>query len=276
MPITQSRMMALVNAAQDYKNALRSAQQIVKTNLIAARQGRASAADALEQIGLMVTEFGLLQHKIESAETIAIESKHFSRSVIHRNERSKQRQRELRGTPELTRHETEAKHSPEIYRFNSAPKATTAPETLRQPPALADNAYQAAMRVAAQLDAEEMQESLSPALREAFHQPPDEGQLPAEGQGQFADLPDLSASPPARQSASPSYFNAQALNAEAEAAVRGQATETEWTKLIADAQAKERAEFEALPVRRAGKPASLPANSPDRSPNPPDEKASES
>lgn len=80
MPITQSRMIALIHAARDYQQALRAATKHITGAIIAARRSPATALDELETLGFLIQETGLLKQPLTSHSTIEREDSHFTKS----------------------------------------------------------------------------------------------------------------------------------------------------------------------------------------------------
>jgi hypothetical protein len=105
MPILQSRLIALINAARDYEAAALQLQRMIISQAQAAHTHQISAEEAITNI-LLFTD-GPLPIQTSSAVTIAVELKHFQVRG-HENRRAAQRaeaRRREAGTPPLEMHE---------------------------------------------------------------------------------------------------------------------------------------------------------------------------
>lgn len=91
MPITQPRMLSLINAAQDYQRALRRL-----CNEINLQYQLSPENSQLSHLAAIATEAGLLDLPIESSNTIALEAAHFSKTW-KRNNRTAIKQAQRRG-----------------------------------------------------------------------------------------------------------------------------------------------------------------------------------
>ena len=98
MPITQTRMLGVINAGLDCYNALLRATSIINEICEAQRINGTDARDALEAIRYDIQITRLLRDPLATAAILAAEQKHFSKSA-RRNDRLADRQRERRGTP---------------------------------------------------------------------------------------------------------------------------------------------------------------------------------
>ncbi len=91
MPITQSRMLSLISASEDYQQALNAVKADAVTLWHNVQTGALTHEDALSQLVLDCQQIHLrLKFPIESVATIADEKSHF-RSTARRNELSAKR-----------------------------------------------------------------------------------------------------------------------------------------------------------------------------------------
>lgn len=95
MPITMERMLGVLDAAEDYQQALRAARATLERELGAARQ-TGNFQGALENLDLLLTEGMLLHEPIESPLALRAERQHFSPGRVHANYKAAGRQRRLR------------------------------------------------------------------------------------------------------------------------------------------------------------------------------------
>lgn len=101
MPITQSRMIALLRAAQDYKQALESVCETLARQDEQHRTGQITIKQAAAVCFMSARAVVMLSDPIHSAETIGIEAAHF-RANERRNNKKATKAREHRqaaGTP---------------------------------------------------------------------------------------------------------------------------------------------------------------------------------
>lgn len=97
MPITQSRMLALIRAGQDYQQALAQLTEFIRAEHQRVQNSQLEASAALASIYMVANgEMGLAT-PTTSAVTLAVEAKHF-RDHQRGNNRRKQRQEARRGT----------------------------------------------------------------------------------------------------------------------------------------------------------------------------------
>lgn len=82
MPITQDRMIALLCAAEDLELALQQASESAEASLASAREGKLSAAAALEALAAQLArpQF-LLAQPVETLTTLRLERAHFKRNA---------------------------------------------------------------------------------------------------------------------------------------------------------------------------------------------------
>lgn len=79
MPITQSRVIAIISAALDYQQASTAFTAVIRQQGRHVASGRMTPAEALEAILAYAEQpTGFLQRPIESATTIAVEHRHFT------------------------------------------------------------------------------------------------------------------------------------------------------------------------------------------------------
>jgi hypothetical protein len=114
MPITQSRMIALINAAHDFEQALDKAKHMTNSYWQMAHSGSMSWQEAFTLANTALSTDQYLQTPIQSGQTIAVERSHF-KSAAKRNDRAAIRQANHR----LRRHE-----------FLDIGESTTAPHSL--------------------------------------------------------------------------------------------------------------------------------------------------
>lgn len=102
MAITQERMLALVFAAVDYKDAYERLRKFAIQQRNHAKDGTITYEDGLELVALSARVSEMLQRPVESGTTIVLESKHFSSSKIRENQKRAKREaerRRLQGIP---------------------------------------------------------------------------------------------------------------------------------------------------------------------------------
>lgn len=80
MPITQSRMIALINAANDYKSALKTILDSIRTLADDISQSKTTPAAAFQYLEAMASTRSLLSRPSASPSTIALEHYHFARN----------------------------------------------------------------------------------------------------------------------------------------------------------------------------------------------------
>lgn len=95
MPIIQTRVIALIDAALDYQQALRQVLSAIREHKMSILYGRETVEDAFAFIERYVEEH-LLQDPLHTPQTISIEHYHFQKNK-HRNEKAAQRELEKRG-----------------------------------------------------------------------------------------------------------------------------------------------------------------------------------
>jgi hypothetical protein len=89
MPITQPRMITLINAARDYMQALQDAQKLLQEAKIANPDD-----EELRTLATLISESALLRHPIDSRLTIERETEHFRKSARYNaHQRDKQARR---------------------------------------------------------------------------------------------------------------------------------------------------------------------------------------
>lgn len=105
MPITQPRMITLIDAALDYQNALRRADEFAKEALNAVYSRGADALQELENLSILIDELGLLTKPKVSPLVIQLEQRHF-RKASTANTKRKNKQRIARGASPLSKNAT--------------------------------------------------------------------------------------------------------------------------------------------------------------------------
>lgn len=85
MPITQDRMIALISAGRDYKQALDRVTNAIGANVKRAREGMVSPTEALFELEMYEQVILLLNDPLKSASIIEIEAAYFKRNA-RRNE----------------------------------------------------------------------------------------------------------------------------------------------------------------------------------------------
>lgn len=95
MPITQDRMIAVLNAAQDYEQALQRAVALIRTHAQQAKDGVITWQEAMENTVMLVSAQALLTRTITTNKTLGAERQHF-KAFARRNERSAKRMKEKR------------------------------------------------------------------------------------------------------------------------------------------------------------------------------------
>jgi len=92
MPITQQRLLAILESAEDHEAAVRKASQIARRERDLALAGRQSAEEALANIALFLDDASqLLTRPVASATAIALERAHFTPTRVKDNERERAR-----------------------------------------------------------------------------------------------------------------------------------------------------------------------------------------
>lgn len=97
MPITQPRMIALLNAAIDYQQAFDAAVGLLERELQRAISGQLTWEGAARNMELLVKHQGMLTHPIQSYSIIQVERAHW-RSHARRNINAAQRQAQKRAS----------------------------------------------------------------------------------------------------------------------------------------------------------------------------------
>jgi hypothetical protein len=103
MPITQDRVIAILNAAQDYEQALSRAVGLIRTHAQQAKDGVITWQEAMETTMMLVSAGALLTRSITTNKTLAAERQHF-KDFARRNERSARRMAEKRSEFGPVRH----------------------------------------------------------------------------------------------------------------------------------------------------------------------------
>ena len=82
MPITQNRIIAVINAATDYQQAHNRIRELIQTQLGHAREGRATALECLEFIAATsIHDSAFLLNPIETTRALEVEREHFRRNA---------------------------------------------------------------------------------------------------------------------------------------------------------------------------------------------------
>ena len=159
MPITQDRVLALLNAALDYQQALDALIMIIKSNYRLADSEKQEWQAAMQMVNAQAEPFGLLTKPRESVEIIAAEKTHFRSTTISRNNWQKERQQRIRASLGITQQRVarKPKHQPDDYEIFEPRPITTAPSSVssRHHDLAGSLQHQAAAAVAARIDAEE-------------------------------------------------------------------------------------------------------------------------
>lgn len=133
MPITQSRMISLINAALDYQQAFSRAKECIAREHSYATSGVISPEGALHNIESFVQEIGMLSHPVESPLIIASERRHF-RANAAKNRASRKWQekhrRELGLPPAKSIEETSNPYNEPFLPPDTAPQSITSPAPL--------------------------------------------------------------------------------------------------------------------------------------------------
>jgi hypothetical protein len=140
MPISQYRMIALINAASDYQQALATACHTAEMYFNLAKTGKMSYGEALTMCQGIIKEIGLLSYPIESARIISTEKTHFSREA-KRNDRAAARKRAQALKPPSRRQKT----GMEVQFIQHSPPVTTAPHSLARGSEVLGSPYQQAL-----------------------------------------------------------------------------------------------------------------------------------
>lgn len=128
MAITQDRVIAILNAAQDYEQALGKAIGLIHKHAKEANEGLISWQEAMEATYLMVTVGGLLTRAATTNKTLGAERQHF-KEFARRNERAAQRAAEKRG--QSTRPQRQNRGQQQDY-IEFVPERTTAPKSIQK------------------------------------------------------------------------------------------------------------------------------------------------
>ena len=126
MAITQSRVIAILNAAQDYEQALTRAIGLIRVHASQAKDGVVTWQQAMETTVLLVSASALLTRAITTNKTLASERQHF-KDFARRNERAAIRMAQKRGASQRPRREALGVHQ-DYLEF--VPQHTTAPREI--------------------------------------------------------------------------------------------------------------------------------------------------
>lgn len=139
MPITQSRMIALIQAAQDYQRALDQVTEMIEMQRQLVEEGQRTHQQACEILFLSAHAKFLLSQPVESALTILAEARHFKLNQ-RRNDRKAAKARDRRSPGLRPQYSTTAPRSihsapepdPSLYQQFSGDAPTTETWTERQ------------------------------------------------------------------------------------------------------------------------------------------------
>lgn len=122
MPISQPRMLTLIQAALDYKQALETIEQVVASNTARVRAGAITPAEYIDIISGMVSSYLLLKYPTKSPAAILIEQAHFRRNGKQNTAAAarQRRRRQIRNTSASSLYPSQEPH-------NSQPSAPTHP-----------------------------------------------------------------------------------------------------------------------------------------------------
>lgn len=139
MPITQPRMIALLNAAIDYQQAFDAAVGLLERELQRAIDGKLTWEGAARNMELMVKHQGMLTHPIQSYSIIQVERAHW-RSHARRNINAANRQAQKRAAEGgMVKRRQRA---PTLAQFVELPEArTTAPDSMARTGHLKGSVY---------------------------------------------------------------------------------------------------------------------------------------
>lgn len=127
MPITQSRMIALIAAADDFHQAFDRICEVTKRTYLAASEGLIDPLEALSNLAIEAEPHIKLANALGSMMTIELEKKHFSLATQRRNTKAAHKMREDR-PPTDKRLQFEVPLP--IAHRPSAPAPTTAPPAI--------------------------------------------------------------------------------------------------------------------------------------------------
>lgn len=103
MPILQSRVIALIEAALDYQHAYSELSRLVHNAYADVEQGRTDPKSAIQSLALMANDHNLLENAGKSQAAINQEHYHFKRNLT-RNIKEREYQEKKRGTPREREH----------------------------------------------------------------------------------------------------------------------------------------------------------------------------
>lgn len=100
MPITQDRMISVITAGLDYRQALRRAILVIRNSVAT------SPSDELIHLENIISESNLLKRPIQSSEILSIEDQHYRKEHLKnlRKRQSMTNKRREQGIPEKTIH----------------------------------------------------------------------------------------------------------------------------------------------------------------------------
>lgn len=85
MPISQARIIALINAGTDFEQALYTAVRLIQSECANHKAGRVAAEGALSNIRNMIQPVGLLSNPLNSPKILALEKRHFEQNARRNN-----------------------------------------------------------------------------------------------------------------------------------------------------------------------------------------------
>lgn len=116
MPITQSRMLELLDAAHDYQQALQQVAEFVEQQQRHVEAGRITPEQAYQQIAIAVQPSFLLQEPVLSPTILILEAKHF-KAFRKKNDSAKESMRRARaGLPRTPSKFSHSNNAPESIR----------------------------------------------------------------------------------------------------------------------------------------------------------------
>jgi hypothetical protein len=139
MPITQERVIAILNAAQDYEEALSTALSLTAQFCHAAAKGEKTWQEALEQLRGLHNLRGLLTRPLTSAKTLAVERAHFKKHARENDAaaaRAARKRRRETFSPVRMKKQSFGVHQDYI---EHTPARTSAPRTMQHQGELQDS-----------------------------------------------------------------------------------------------------------------------------------------
>lgn len=162
MPITQQRMLALVLAAEDHREALYQIRRTMVKECSLAREGKKTAQEVMDYMEVFLENPYLMTDRVTSNATIEVELRHWKPRHLRENERRRIKQAEKRGRPARRQNDGLATAD---YRLLREMQSTAPAETPKNPLRIGDSTQKAvdkelaARKVAEDLEAEEVEAS---------------------------------------------------------------------------------------------------------------------